>query len=147
MSCPGLFIQGDGCAAPGSNLPNSLQIYSWSANRRDPITTGCASMCVRIVTHENLFADFFLSSPTALWRNIFLLTLTALTKVFFTAWSFGMMVGVPHRISLLFLIETPRSPLEFSYRQSRSALAWGGLWDSSRKPQRCGYNGRFTDKI
>ena len=43
-------------------------------------------------------------SPTALWRNIFLLVLTALIKVLFTAWSFGMMVGhfigdffVPHR--------------------------------------------------
>lgn len=33
-----------------------------------------------------------LCNPTALWRNVFLLTLTALTKVFFTAWSFGMMI-------------------------------------------------------
>lgn len=86
-------------------------------------------------THENLFADFFLSSPTALWRNIFLLTLTALTKVFFTAWTFGMMVGDSSRTSLPLITETPRFLLEFSYRRLRLELAWGGPWDSSRKPK------------
>jgi chloride channel 3/4/5 len=30
-------------------------------------------------------------SPTALWRNVFLLTLSAGIKVVFTAWTFGMM--------------------------------------------------------
>lgn len=86
------------------------------------------------------------SSPTALWRNIFLLILTALTKVFFTAWTFGMMVGDPYRISLLSPMETLRSLLEFSYRQSRLEPAWGGPWDSSRKPE--GWVQRpFTDQI
>jgi len=33
-----------------------------------------------------------LCNPTALWRNIFLLTLTALVKFLFTSWTFGMMV-------------------------------------------------------
>ena len=75
------------------------------------------------------------SSPTALWRNIFLLILTALTKVFFTAWTFGMMVGDSYRASLLPPTETPRSLLEFSYRRLRLELAWGGLWDLSRKPK------------
>lgn len=31
-------------------------------------------------------------SPSAIWANVFLLTLTALAKVGFTAWTFGMMV-------------------------------------------------------
>jgi chloride channel 3/4/5 len=34
-----------------------------------------------------------LSSPTALWRNIFLLLLTAAAKFLLTSWTFGMMVG------------------------------------------------------
>ncbi|KAI0769196.1 Cl-channel protein [Irpex lacteus] len=33
-----------------------------------------------------------LCNPTAIWRNIFLLTLTAAIKVLLTAWTFGMMV-------------------------------------------------------
>ena len=32
-------------------------------------------------------------SPTAVWRNVFLLILTAAVKVLLTAWTFGMMVG------------------------------------------------------
>lgn len=96
-------------------------------------------------THE-IFSPISFSSPTALWRNIFLLILTALTKVFFTAWTFGMMVGDPYRVSLLLPMETPRSLLEFFYRQSRLELAWGGPWDSSRKPK--GWVQRpFTDQI
>ncbi|CAL1714208.1 unnamed protein product [Somion occarium] len=33
-----------------------------------------------------------LCNPTALWENVFLLILTAMTKVLLTAWTFGMMV-------------------------------------------------------
>ncbi|EIW58503.1 uncharacterized protein TRAVEDRAFT_58724 [Trametes versicolor FP-101664 SS1] len=33
-----------------------------------------------------------LCNPSAIWANVFLLTLTALAKVGFTAWTFGMMV-------------------------------------------------------
>ncbi|OBZ72186.1 H(+)/Cl(-) exchange transporter 3 [Grifola frondosa] len=33
-----------------------------------------------------------LCNPTAIWANVFLLILTALTKIAFTAWTFGMMV-------------------------------------------------------
>ncbi|ETW79134.1 chloride channel [Heterobasidion irregulare TC 32-1] len=33
-----------------------------------------------------------LCNPSAMWENIFLLTLTAMTKIGFTAWTFGMMV-------------------------------------------------------
>jgi chloride channel 3/4/5 len=33
-----------------------------------------------------------LSSPTAMWENVFLLVLTGVVKIGFTAWTFGMMV-------------------------------------------------------
>ncbi|KAJ6485834.1 Cl-channel protein [Mycena sanguinolenta] len=33
-----------------------------------------------------------LCNPTAMWENVFLLILTAAMKVFFTAWTFGMMI-------------------------------------------------------
>lgn len=53
----------------------------------------CKYVCVYcpLMRICSLISSF--SSPTALWRNVFLLVLTALTKVFFTAWTFGMMVG------------------------------------------------------
>ena len=56
------------------------------------------------------FFYLFFSSPTAKWRNIFLLILTALTKVFFTAWSFGMMVGHFASPPLLLLIMALQIP-------------------------------------
>ena len=86
------IVEGHGCVMPESNPLNLLQICSWSANRRDPITMGCASMSGHTASSRESVAHSF-SSPTALWRNIFLLVLTALIKVFFTAWSFGMMAG------------------------------------------------------
>jgi hypothetical protein len=36
-----------------------------------------------------------LSSPTAMWENVFLLILTAFMKIALTAWTFGMMVHRP----------------------------------------------------
>ena len=42
---------------------------------------------------ESTFLELtVLASPTAIWANVFLLILTALAKVGFTAWTFGMMV-------------------------------------------------------
>ena len=54
---------------------------------------GCASM---LPAHWNSaftwIDDVRLPSPTAIWANVFLLILTALVKIAFTAWTFGMMV-------------------------------------------------------
>lgn len=33
-------------------------------------------------------------SPTAMWENVFLLTITAAMKIALTAWTFGIMVNI-----------------------------------------------------
>lgn len=40
----GLIVHVNDRAVLESSLPNSSQIYLWNANRRDQITTGCASV-------------------------------------------------------------------------------------------------------
>jgi hypothetical protein len=52
------------------------------------------------------------ASPTAMWENVFLLILTALVKILFTAWTFGMMVREAHKCGTL--LNESRFPLEFS---------------------------------
>ena len=51
------------------------------------------------------------ASPTALGANVFLLVLTALVKIAFTAWTFGMMVrvlqGEALRVLVLILHQVP----------------------------------------
>lgn len=69
------------------------------------ILTGFSQVVFTRAQSSELVANLFLEcdpnrgdfhglcNPTALWRNVFLLILTALVKVLLTAWTFGMMVS------------------------------------------------------
>jgi hypothetical protein len=66
------------------------------------IITDCASAFLFFLNTDGLSDP--LSSPTAMWENVFLLILTAFVKIALTAWTFGMMVLSflhMHRRSLL----------------------------------------------
>lgn len=72
---------------------NSSQTSSKNATPQRVINMACANEYTEhFLTLRLVPMAISLYSPTAIWRNIFLLILTACTKVAFTAWTFGMMV-------------------------------------------------------
>jgi hypothetical protein len=54
-----------------------------------------------------------------MWENVFLLVLTGVVKVGFTAWTFGMMVELSHDSDETIMIGRLRSQLEYSCQQLR----------------------------
>ncbi|KAN0129315.1 chloride channel [Lactarius tabidus] len=66
--------------------------------------TGAAAVTATVIPASDLVANLFqecdpqridfhgLCNPTAMWENVFLLVLTGIVKIGFTAWTFGMMV-------------------------------------------------------
>lgn len=68
-----------------------------------------------------------LPSPTAIWANVFLLALSALVKVGFTAWTFGMMVSGWGTFRVCILTVLGRFRPGFSCRPLLSVHAWDAL--------------------